>query len=694
MSFGREKRLLLGWLAVLTPLPLPFNQVTGWPQVGLFWLATALYLWRAGRGEQRWLPHWAMNVLGLVYLPVLALDLSQLWRGSILRPLVQLVLFALAVKLWGLARESEKWHALLAIFFLFVAAMGTSVHPSVVLYFIAHLALTLLVLARFTAGHLLARHGHGGESTSRVPLAGFVAAAACGALVLAVPLFAALPRFQNPYIAVAGPAAAGGSALERLRDRLDLDTIGRSRNDRSVVLRLAYDSPPPPAHEARFRAAVFDRFEDNSWRRAGGGFDRLRRTPGGVFELAPPPARGWMEAWLQPQGNADLILPVDATALDAAAIEVAVRATGVVSLPASPPGVYNYRVGLAAAPLLPAAAEPVATREELDGGGITPEIAELAARVMGAGSAAERAERAARHLREQYAYSLELMGSPGADPVGEFLFRRRAGHCELFATSLVLMLRSQQIPARLVTGYLGSEYNPLEGYRIVRNANAHAWVEARFEDGWRLLDPTPPAGRPSATAGGLLGLATQAWDYLVFRWDRYVLSYGFYDQVRAFFGLRGLWLRLRGLFGGRDGGARQPRPSEPDEPAPADPEPATPGELPDLPAWLPLAVLLSAVLVWWRLRRPRFTATVAYARLRHRLEGGEAPVAPSLGPRALGRLVGRRFPPAAAPAAELIGLYLRESFGGESLGETELRRARELLDAALRELRRRRRPAA
>ncbi len=694
MSFGREKRLLLGLLALLTPLPLPFNQVTGWLQLALYWLAVGAFLARAWRGEEGWLPYWAMNVLAILYLPFLALDLSVLWRGRVLQPLVHLVLFALAVKLWGLHREKEKWHAVLAIFFLFVAAMGTSVHPSVLAYFAVELVLLLLVLARFAAAARLEVHHRVGPTSAAVPMRGFVLPGAVLSLVLAVPLFAILPRFQNPYIAVAGVAGGGGSASERLRDRLDLDTIGRSRNDRAVVMRLDYQSPPPPGHEARFKAAVYDRFEGNTWRLSRGGFDPLRRTPGGFFDLAPSPVRSWMEIWLQPQGRADLVLPVDAAAVEVAATRVAVMASGVVALPITPSGTLDLRVGLADRPLLPQLAAQAATAEEAAGSGVGEPIRELAAMVMGEGSAAERAERASRHLREEYGYTLDLMGSPTDDPIGEFLFRRRAGHCELFASSLVLMLRSQGIPARLVTGYLGTEFNPLEGYHIVRGANAHAWVEAFVgEAGWRVLDPTPPAGRPSTVDPGLLGLLQQAWDYLEFRWDRYVISYGFYDQARAFFGLRSVWQRLRQMLFGR---AR--RPPAPPPPVEAPPEPSaeleTPPRAAALTAWLPLLVLLVAAVGWWVLRRPQFSATRAYRRLRARLRGIDPSLPRSLPPLGLARRLGERFPAAAAPADSLVRLYLRESFGGEALAAEELQRARLLLRQALSGLRRKRPPAA
>ena len=690
LAFGREKRLLLGVLAFLTPLPLPFNEVTGWLQLSLYWIVVGLFVLRAWRGEESWLPYWAMNVLAILYLPFMALDLSVLWRGRVLQPLVHLVMFALAVKLWGLHREKEKWHAVGAIFFLFVAAMGTSVHPSVIAYFVAHLVLSLLLLARFTAAHLLERHGRPGVSTAAVPMRGFVLPGVLTTLTLAVPLFVILPRFQNPYISVVGPGGGGVTAIEQLRGRLDLDSIGRARNDRAVVMRLDYEGTPPPGHEARFKAAVYDRFEDSSWRRSRGGFDPVRRSPGGAFTLAPGPVRTWMEIWLQPQGRPDLVLPVDAAAVEVSATRVAVKATGVVALPMTPPGTLNFRAGLGEGPRIPQLAADAASAEESNGEEVAPSIRELAAAVMGEGSDAERARRAADHLRNEYSYTLDLMGVPSDDPLGDFLFRERAGHCELFASSLVLMLRSQGIPARLVTGYLGTEYNPLEGYHIVRNSNAHAWVEAfTSEGGWRILDPTPAAGLPQAASPGLLGLMRQAWDYLEFRWDRYVISYGFYDQARAFFGLRSLWQRIRGLLFGPESRSEPVRPPGAEGPAAPEPETVDPVDGPGLPPWLPLVALLLAAGLWWRFGRKEVTATRAYTRLRGRLHALDPGVGPAVAPLALIGHLAARFPEAASAAESLVRLYLRESFGGEKLAPAELQHVKQLLEQAAGAMRRR-----
>ena len=133
MSFGREKRLLLGWLAALAPLPLPFNGILEWSFVLAYWMAVAVFLYRAQQGSEDWLPPWALNLIGLVYMPVVYLDFTRFWGGQVLRPLLHLAGFALVVKLFALDKEKEKWHVLIGIYFLFLASMGTSVHPSIVL---------------------------------------------------------------------------------------------------------------------------------------------------------------------------------------------------------------------------------------------------------------------------------------------------------------------------------------------------------------------------------------------------------------------------------------------------------------------------------------------------------------------------------------------------------------------------------
>jgi hypothetical protein len=690
VSFGREKRLLLAGLAALAPLPLPFNELLGWPYVAAFEIAVAIFVLRVVGGAERWLPLWAMNVLGLLYLPFLWVELAALRRGQLVEPLQRLVLFALAVKLFALHREADKWHALMGIFFLFLAAMGTSVHPTILLYLIAFSGLAMLTLARFAVGHVLAGFGHRDEAQLRVPLGGFLVAAVAATLLAAVPLFALLPRVRTPYIVGRGVGTGTLVHASGFSDEMTLDVIGQIRTSREVALRLRYEGPPP-AGELRYKGATYDEFRTTSWAKSESRGEPLARRRDKLFHLAPGEPVIWSEIWLRPLGTSQLILPVETVVLDVTALRLQVDEGGAVALERPPvESVTQYRAGMAAAPLSAALPPWAAGQDALDQAGVSAAIRELAGRVAGEGPDAERAARLERHLLEGYEYTLDYLGASGEDPIADFLFRDRRGHCEYFASALVLMLRAEGIPARLVTGFLGAEYNPLEGYYIVRQSNAHAWVEAYLEEqGWRTLDPTPPSGRPGGLESGLGLLAAQAWDYLLFRWDRYVLTYSFYDQVRVFLGLRGLWQdlwrRLRRPEPVRSPGA-ETTPAE--EPAPVG-APEDEALWLDAPSWLGLLGVILLVAAWWAWRhRPPLTATRAYRRLRDRLTRSGSPVSASLPPLAMRRQLSRRHPQAAAPAARVVGLYLEESFGGRELSAEERQRLAEDLREAGRAMRR------
>lgn len=111
----------------------------------------------------------------------------------------------------------------------------------------------------------------------------------------------------------------------------------------------------------------------------------------------------------------------------------------------------------------------------------------------------EIAQHLENHLRDSgdYGYTLNLsVVDPTVDPVEDFLKNRKVGHCEYFASSLTLMLRSVGIPARLVSGFKGGDLNQLRGVWEVKECHSHAWVEAwTGNDVWITLDPTPGLAR-------------------------------------------------------------------------------------------------------------------------------------------------------------------------------------------------------
>lgn len=133
------------------------------------------------------------------------------------------------------------------------------------------------------------------------------------------------------------------------------------------------------------------------------------------------------------------------------------------------------------------------------------------------------------YLQTEFTYTLDILAAPpGRDPVEWFLTERHQGHCEYFASAMALLCRSVGINANVVTGYVAAEFNTATGHYIVRESNAHAWVEVEHSPGqWTRYDPTPPADldrihRPNLGFGGRL---KQWFNALEYAWINSVVSY-------------------------------------------------------------------------------------------------------------------------------------------------------------------------
>ena len=154
--------------------------------------------------------------------------------------------------------------------------------------------------------------------------------------------------------------------------------------------------------------------------------------------------------------------------------------------------------------------------------GFSPKMNELALNLTkGAKSKRECAERISAYFKSNYTYSLDKEATKrGVDPVEDFVFRTKKGHCELYATAMVILLRSLKIPARYVTGFTVTEKNPLTDMWLARERDAHAWVETLVDgEGWVIFDPTPGDGGSGLAVG---------------RWIDYVVGW-FKALLRSFF---------------------------------------------------------------------------------------------------------------------------------------------------------------
>lgn len=162
---------------------------------------------------------------------------------------------------------------------------------------------------------------------------------------------------------------------------------------------------------------------------------------------------------------------------------------------------------------------------------MSPEITKLAGSLtQNAATQSAKADRILHHLRTGYDYTLELAQNPGETSLDHFLFTRKKGHCEYFASSMVVLLRLAGVPARLVNGFMGIEWNDLGQYMVVRQHHAHSWVEVHLpKKGWVVYDPTPTD--PLFSKNSFDDPMNRALDLLRLNWQRYILRYSLNDQA-------------------------------------------------------------------------------------------------------------------------------------------------------------------
>ena len=160
---------------------------------------------------------------------------------------------------------------------------------------------------------------------------------------------------------------------------------------------------------------------------------------------------------------------------------------------------------------------------------LDPRIPELARSITsGTTNDYDRASSIERFLATNYGYTLQLGTRIPRDPLAYFLFDRREGHCEYFASSMAVLLRTIGIPSRVVNGFRSGEFNDVTSQYIVRARNAHSWVEAYFPGyGWVSFDPTP--GAPFAAHPGW-SRAMLYLDAVQSFWREWIINYDFTHQ--------------------------------------------------------------------------------------------------------------------------------------------------------------------
>jgi len=345
-------------------------------------------------------------------------------------------------------------------------------------------------------------------------------------------LFFLFPRVQGPLWGVPQDAYTGVTGLS---DTMSPGAISSLSLSDAIAFRTKFESDTPRRNQLYWRGPVMTDFDGTIWRV---GLPQLRRdmridafgAPIDYEVTLEPHNRNWMFALEMPTRlpqNARLTseyLPISLTPI---------RSRIRYEMRSSPQ--FQARSGadprdLAAALRLPAGFDPRAralAREWRESLPDNPAIVRRAVEFF-------------RGSRFEYTLQPPLLGRNSVD---EFLFDTKQGFCEHFASSFVFLMRAAGVPARVVTGYQGGDTNPVDGYMVVRQADAHAWAEVWLDDGgWTRVDPTAaaipirvelgitaaaPAGAPLLMRGGLnwlKGLRNE-WDALTNKWNQWVLGY-------------------------------------------------------------------------------------------------------------------------------------------------------------------------
>ena len=390
-------------------------------------------------------------------------------------------------------------------------------------------------------------------------------AIALATLVVGTLIFFVIPRVSAGYLSRYNfqPALISGFSED-----VDLGETGIIQKNSAVVMHIRVQGDPAAAQNVYWRGRILTKFDGRHWTsdlRAlisqrlnprTDVFDRILPNPDGWFPLDPGPAPPLRRASslrytvvLEPMATNSLFFAAEPASMRSASGD---PASGIPSrrsfLIRDPTGSffdpfhsfsreqYDAVSTLADNPAADLRGAPAVYPDEITAHNLQlppldPRIPALARTITAhAANPYDKAQAIAAYLRTRYAYTLDLSVLPPADPLANFLFVRRAGHCELFATAMTVMLRSLGIPARYISGFAPGEYNDVSGDFIIRASDAHSWVEAYFPGyGWIQFDPTPPSADQSA---GLFARLGEYWDWFQLSWNEWVINYDFSHQFQ------------------------------------------------------------------------------------------------------------------------------------------------------------------
>ena len=358
---------------------------------------------------------------------------------------------------------------------------------------------------------------------------------------LALPLFLIAPRSG------AASLTRSGSSLTNFigfSENVTLGQIGTLKKDDGVVMRVRVEDPEPP-QGLRWRGVALDEFTGKAWRKSPEArLSEAADEHGGLFQVGSVEALHRLTSqtfFLEPLESAVLFGAPRVVAVQGDLPFVRVDAEGslqsrrhdyerlmykAISDTDEPPA-EDLREDMRP---YPASFERyLQLPDDLD-----RRLVYHAQSVLQSAQARNRYDAAKaieNDLQTNFGYSLEMKAT-GPDPLADFMFNVRAGHCEYFSTAMTVMLRTHGVAARVVNGFLPGEYNDTSGAYTVRQSDAHSWVEVYFPStrSWVTFDPTPSIGRVEPVRTGFTAQMHKYLEAAELLWFQYIVGYDKQEQ--------------------------------------------------------------------------------------------------------------------------------------------------------------------
>jgi transglutaminase-like putative cysteine protease len=490
--------------------------------------------------QQFTIPERWTTYLTLFYIAVYFADYFFVSR-SFLTATVHLVLFGMVIRLFSLQRARD--HFMLAVLsFLMVLAAAVLTVDSVFLFtFAGFLLVAVITFVLMEMRHSVAEDtGRAQEPKDTAPyrrMAGGLLATAPTLMLMILAggslIFFLLPRVSSRYLS---NYASGSDLSTGFSNRVQLGRIGQIQQSSAVVMHVQIENDLEGAYDLKWRGIALSQFDGRVWSNPFVQTD-LRLSTSGRYRLTTDSGTSGVSAHkvryrvlLEPMGTNVFFLAEKPASLIGNFSHVTTDAGGAVyNLDADHP-VNRYEAESQLTE--PDASELRLTPNTVPGSlahylvlpPLDNRISKLAENISAtAPNNYDKAVAIERYLRTHFGYTLDLSRTVPRDPLAYFLFERKKGHCEYFASSMAVMLRSLGIPSRIVTGFRGGEFNDLTGQYVVRASNAHSWVEAYFPSyGWVSFDPTPGGDLETRMGWSRLSLYIDAAASF---WREWVINY-------------------------------------------------------------------------------------------------------------------------------------------------------------------------